>query len=259
MLAAGAAGAEGVYAQIRGIQRHLFGFVRFGQNGDGACAGVDPTLCFGHWDALHAVAARFEFQPRVDIVALDAENDFLVPTQVAGALTHQLGLPAAAFAMTQVHSREISSEEGRFVAACARADFDEGVARVVRVARQQRSLQLVVQTFDIGTRFGDLLLRHLGHVGVFQHRGRVAQVAFALLEAAEFLDQSGDLRVLTREVTEALHVARDGRIAERRIELTQAQREALELLAERVFHAGPAGRSAKGRRVIALRAAWGRR
>ena len=64
------------------------------------------------------------------------------------------------------------------------------------------------------------------------------EIAFALFELPKLLDQPGDLGVLARQLAKALHVARDARVAERRVEFVQAQREALELLAEGVFHAG---------------------
>jgi hypothetical protein len=245
VLTAGAAGAEGVDAQLGRVQRHFLGLVGLGQDRDGAGAGVDAALRLGHRHTLHAVPAGLELEPRVDVVPFDAQHHFLVAAQIAAALAHQLGLPAAALAVAQVHAREVGGEQGRLVAAGAGADFEEGVARVVRVARQQRGLQLQVQPVDIGARLGDLLLRHLGHVRLVEYGLRVGEVALTLFELAKLLDQPGDLGVLARQLAKALHVARDARVAERRVELVQAQREALELLAEGVFHAGTKSRSAR--------------
>ena len=65
VLAARAAGAEGVDAQVGRVQLHLRGGVGLGQHGDGAGAGVDATLRLGGGNALHAVAAGLELQPAV--------------------------------------------------------------------------------------------------------------------------------------------------------------------------------------------------
>ena len=71
VLAAGAAGAEGVDAQLGRVERDLLGLVGLGQHGDGAGAGVDAALRLGDRHALHAMAARLELQLRIDRVALD--------------------------------------------------------------------------------------------------------------------------------------------------------------------------------------------
>ena len=65
VLAAGAAGAEGVDAQVGRVQRDSGGRVGLGHHGHGAGAGVDAPLGFGGIrHALHAVAARFKAQRR---------------------------------------------------------------------------------------------------------------------------------------------------------------------------------------------------
>jgi hypothetical protein len=62
VLAAGAAGAEGVDAQLGRVELHFLGLVGLGHHGHGAGAGVDAALAFGGRHALHAVAAGFEAQ-----------------------------------------------------------------------------------------------------------------------------------------------------------------------------------------------------
>ena len=66
VLAAGAAGAEGVDAQLGRVERDLLGLVGLGQHRDRAGAGVDAALGLGRRHALHAVAAGFELELRVD-------------------------------------------------------------------------------------------------------------------------------------------------------------------------------------------------
>ena len=50
----------------------------------------------------------------------------------------------------------------------AGADFEKGIALVIRVARQQRGLQFKVQALDVGLCLGDFLPRQVGHLGVGQ-------------------------------------------------------------------------------------------
>ena len=163
VLAAGAAGAEGVDAQLARVERHLFGLVGLGQDGDRAGAGVDAALRLGRRHALHAVAARLELQRRVDRVALDADDELLVAAEVARALRDDLGAPALALGIAQVHARQVGGEEGRLVAAGAGADLEEDVARVVGIARQERRLQLGEQALEVGGGGRRFVAREAGH------------------------------------------------------------------------------------------------
>src|SRR5664280_282858 len=78
VLAAGAAGAKGVDAQLARIERQLLGLVWLGEGGDGASAGVDAPLRLGGGDPLHAVAARLELELGIDRVTADSKHRFLV-------------------------------------------------------------------------------------------------------------------------------------------------------------------------------------
>ena len=74
------------------------------------------------------------------------------------------------------------------------------------------------------------------------------EVAFALLVATEALDQRRRLRMLARQLAKALHVGSDARIGQRGVEFGEAHGEALELLAEGVFHRnGPRRGGRRGR------------
>ena len=83
VLPARAGCAEGVDAQVGGIQFHFAHFVRFGQDGDGTGGGMDTALRFGGGHALHAMRAGFEFQHGVGALADDARDDFLVAAHFA--------------------------------------------------------------------------------------------------------------------------------------------------------------------------------
>ena len=70
-------------------------------------------------------------------VALDAQHHLLVPAELRGRFAHDLHAPALALGIAGAQARQIAREQGGLVAAGARADFHEGIARIVRVARQQ--------------------------------------------------------------------------------------------------------------------------
>ena len=93
-----------------------------------------------------------------------------------------------------------------------------------------------MQARDVGFGGGDLLLGQRRHLGVVQQFTRGREVALALLVAVEHRDDRLRPRLFAAQFAQALHVGGDARIGERRIELGQAQREALELLTQGVFH-----------------------
>ena len=83
VLAAGARGAIGVDAQVRGVDLDGFDLLELGQDRDGARRGVDASLRLGRRHALHAVRAGLELQERVRAAADDAADDFLVAAVLA--------------------------------------------------------------------------------------------------------------------------------------------------------------------------------
>ncbi len=246
MLAARAAGAEGVDAQVRRVQRDGLVLVGLGHHRHGAGAGVDAALRLGGGHALHAVASGFELERAVHTatggarpgLALDAQHHFLVAADFALVGTHDLNLPAHGGGVARVHARQVAREQGGFVAARAGADFDEGVALVVGVFGQQQALQLVLQLHQFGLCGVDFLLRHLGHVGVFQHLPRAGQVGLTLLVAGVAARDLGDLGMLARNAAVLLHVRHDVFAREQEVEFLQALRVAFQLAAEKGFHQG---------------------
>ena len=106
---------------------------------------MDAALRFGGGHALHAVAAGFELERAVHMVACNAQHDFLVAAQLAFVGAHHLHLPALGGGVAGVHAGQIACEQRGFVTARAGADFHERVARVVGVFGQQQALQFVFQ------------------------------------------------------------------------------------------------------------------
>src|SRR5690606_8016238 len=112
VLAASAAGAVGVDAQVGRVDLHLFGLVGLGEHGHRAGAGVDAALGFRHGHALHAVAAGFELQLAIDVAAFEAQHHFLVAAQVGFAGGHDFAGPALALREAGVHAGQVGGEQG---------------------------------------------------------------------------------------------------------------------------------------------------
>ena len=119
--------------------------VGLGQHGDGARRGMDAALRLGLRHALHAVAAGLELEARVRALADQARDHLLEAAELGHALRDDLHLPAAALGIARVHAEHVAGKQRGLVAAGAGAHLDEQVAIVVRVARQQRLLQLGLQ------------------------------------------------------------------------------------------------------------------
>src|SRR5690606_9763860 len=94
VLAAGARGPEGVDAKLCRVEHDLVHRIGFRQDRDGAGGSVDAPLCLGLGHALDAVAARLELEPRINALAGDANDHFLVAAELRRTLRDELDLPA---------------------------------------------------------------------------------------------------------------------------------------------------------------------
>ena len=99
-------------------------------------------LGFRH--ALHAVHAGFEFEAGEHVAAGDRGGRLLEPAEPGLRQIEQFEAPAAQRRIALVHAEQIGGEQRRLVAAGAGAHFEDRVALVVRVLRQQRQLDLRV-------------------------------------------------------------------------------------------------------------------
>jgi hypothetical protein len=253
VLAAGAAGAEGVDTQLGWVEGDLLGLVGLGHHGHGAGGGVDAALAFGGRHALYAVAAALEAQLAVDAIggiAFNADDDLLVAAELGVALRQDLGAPALALAVAQVHAGQVAGEERALVAAGAGADLEEGVAIVVGVLRQQRGLQLGFEALHLGAGGRDLIGGHGRHLGVVGglHLARLGDVGLALAVALPALDDALHLALLAQQRAVALEIGRDLAVGQRGVELGQAQRQAVEAVAKGGVHGGRRGRAHGQRR-----------
>ena len=138
-LAAGAARAEGVDAEVLGVDLDV-DFLGLRQHRHGRGGRVDAAARFGRRHALHAVHAALVLQPAVDVLAGDDRDDFLEAAGAAVVDRQHLDLPAVALGEAGVHPEEIRGEERRLVAAGAGADFQDDVLGVVGILRDEQDL-----------------------------------------------------------------------------------------------------------------------
>ena len=175
-----------------------------------------------------------ELHLRVDLVALDAERDFLEAAALGLVRVDLLDLPLLELGVARVHAVEVAREDGGLVAARARADLDDDVLVVVRVAGQQHDLELVLELGQPRLELLDLLGGELLHV---LSRSRCA----ALLRLVELLGgrevlagllgELGLRALLLGQPRVLLLVAEHGRIAELGGQLVEGGEDRLELLA----------------------------
>ena len=208
VLTARAGCAEGVDAQVGGVQLDVFQFVRFGHDGNGAGGGVDTALAFGGGDALHAVAARFEFQTTVRTQTDDTGDDFFIAAQFAFIGGNNFDLPAVALGVAAVHAQQVACKQRGFVAARSGAHFDEDVFVVVGIFGQQQFLQFGIERVDFGFRRFDFFGGEVFHFGIGQHFFGIRQVALRQLIVLEHFDHGRQFGVFAREFAVVVHIGR---------------------------------------------------
>ena len=174
----------------------------------GAGGGGGAPVGLGGGYALHAVAAGLELEFGIGALADDLGDDFLVAAHFAQAFRQDFHFPALPFGVARIHAEQVAGEQGRLVAAGAGADFQENVAFVVGVLRQQQLLQV---DFNLRQLLPGALCLVLGkrfHLRVGQHFLGGFQVQFGLLEALVELDHRRDFGMLAGKAAIVFHVRR---------------------------------------------------
>ena len=116
-----------------------------GQDGDGRGGGVDAAGGFGVRHALHAMHAGFEFQFRERAAPADLGDDFLEAADAAGAFGHDFGFPALLGGVALIHAEQDAGEQRGLVAAGAGADFENDVAVIHRILRNEMDADLLLE------------------------------------------------------------------------------------------------------------------
>ena len=205
VLAPGAGGPVGVDAQVGGVDvdLHVLGL---GQHRHGGRRGVDAPLRLRGRHPLHPVHPAFELQPPEHPVAGDGRDDFLIAAGLALGNALDLHAPAVQGGIALVHAKKVPREQGRLVAAGARAHLQDGRGVLVLVLGRQQQGHLPLQPGQPVLQRVQLLPgqgRHLG-VAALGHGlqfGRFAphplQLAHRLhhrLQLGVLLGQTHDLR-----------------------------------------------------------------
>src|SRR6478609_6612759 len=249
-LAAGTRGAVDVDAQVVGVDLDVDLF-RLGRDEHTGGGGVDAALRLGGGHALHTALV---LHPGPDALAglggavaalgLHGDLDVLVAAELGLGGVDDLGLPADALGVAQVHAQQVAREQGGLVAAGARLDLQEHVLVVAGVTRDQEKAELL----------GDLLallLQDLDLGGEVRVVGRELaggpDVVAGLLPGPVGGDDRGELRVALVELARVGLVGVDRRVGELLLEIGVLADQFL----DRLEHL-----RAPGFCVIRLRACW---
>ena len=190
--------------------------LRLGHHRNGDRAGVDAPLRLGRRDPLHPVHARFVLEAGIDSVARDGDRGVLDTARRVLARVHHREAPTLPLGVAQVHAQHLGGEEPGLVASGARAHLEDHVPLVVRVLGKQQDLQLLLQLGGLGAERGQLVLRHLPHlgVGVVQRGLVVGHLRADALELAERLHQRLELGALLRRLAKAHRIREHARVAQ---------------------------------------------
>ena len=225
--------------------------IGFRHDGDRAGGRVDAALRLGLRHALHAMPARLELELRVRAAPDDPQDDLLVAAELGRRFGDDFDLPARAFRVAGIHPAEASCEERRFVAARSGADFQEDVALVVGVLRQQHALQVRGKRAHLRRGRRVLLVGEGLHLRIARHLVGRGDVGFRERVLLVPRDHGLDVRALAGERPIAVHVAHDVLGRQGRVELGQAPGERFELVAQRRFHRGE-GKARRRRAIYAI-------
>mmetsp|Transcript_53742 Transcript_53742/g.126656 ORF Transcript_53742/g.126656 Transcript_53742/m.126656 type:complete len:295 (+) Transcript_53742:1791-2675(+) len=228
VLAAGAAGAEGVGTHIGRVDVDLDRVVHFRvdeqrrERGVAAAGAVERAL------AHQAVHAGLGAQQAEGVLALHLDRRALDAGHVAGRFVFQRGLEALALAVLQVLAQQHAGPVAGLGAAGAGLDVDEAVARVGRVVEHPAEFQLL----DLGLqRLGVFLDRqHAGLVAVFAaHREEFGVVGQRGGQVLDGVDHRFELALFLAELLGALGVVPDVGVLQRGVDFVQAQGLAVEV------------------------------
>ena len=164
---------------------------------------MDSPLGLGRGHALYPMDAALELEPGENTPAGDFGYDLLEPSGRSFAGRQDLDLPALPLGVFDVHAEQVAGEQGCFVAAGARPDFDDCAALIGRVLGQEGDLNRLGHRFRFGVDGGKLGFGHGAHVGVEirlpQHRCEIGSLLFFGLEGLDRRDHRVELVELARQ------------------------------------------------------------
>lgn len=130
---------------------------------------------------------------------------------------------------------QIGGEKRRFIAARARADLDDRISVVERIARNDEWLQFFLELRDALLEAAQLGARLLGELGVVNENEltHLRELVFVFVEAAGQLDDASETSVLSAELRQLVRVAKRCWIGESPLDLSCASQRVRESVSER--------------------------
>ena len=163
-LAAGAAGAVDVDAQVARVDDDLVVILDLGHDEHADGARVDAALRFGDGHALDAVDAALVLQVRPHALVgggrslrADRQGDVLEAPQFRVGRAHLGDAPAVRLSVAPVHARQVGGKKRGFFAAFTGLDFEDDVHGVLGVARDENRDERLMRGSFFRFEGGDLL------------------------------------------------------------------------------------------------------
>ena len=141
-----------------------------------------------------------------------------------------------ALGIAHVHTQQVAGEQRRLVAARAGTNFQEHVALVVGVARQQRRLQFLFERRDSPLRGAALLVGKVAHRRIARHLDRGGKIALGDLVLVKSRDDRRQIGVLLGQRAITIKIARDVFGAQEPIEFRETKAQLIKLGAKRILH-----------------------
>jgi hypothetical protein len=198
---------------------------------------VDAALGLGLGHALDAVSAALPLQSRIGAAAVDLEDDLFDAPQVGLAGVEDLDFPALQLGVLHVHAHQVGRPQVRLLAALGAADLQDHVARVIRIARSQKLLELAERALELRLDRLDLVTRERLEICI----GAIAQQRFGFVDsrsqltvAVVALQHPRQLGLLTAQLGGASDVFERRRVGQLARQLVGARARVLEALERRL-------------------------
>ena len=134
--------------------------------------------------------AAFELQLAVGAAAFDQSNNFLETANARGIGRKNFYTPTLSLRIPGVHSEHVRHKQSGFVAACARANFENDVSLVIGVFRQKQELEIGLASGKPFFESDKFLMSHRLQVRI----GFIANHGFGLADSASQIAILAELR-----------------------------------------------------------------
>ena len=162
---------------------------------------MDAALRFRGGNALDAMHAAFIFQFGIHFLPLNGGDDFFQASERRRRAFEDFNFPALRFRVARVHAKKFRGKEGGFIAARARADFQDDALFVEGIPWQKQKFQFTLGFFLARRELPLLVVCHLFHFSIFrfhEHLVRAGEILLELFVLAVLLDDFFQLGVLLR-------------------------------------------------------------